>query len=249
MEKQNIGIYRFLNTTNGKSYIGRSNDLRHRYCEHINLLRKGIEPCTKLNRAWQKYGEESFVYEILCYCAEDMLNTLEKYYIQKFDSFKNGYNCTTGGGGIVGYRHTAKTKEKIGRASKGKTYSAEERKKMSERQKGRRLTDAHKKALSEAWNEDRRRLMTATRSGENNPNYGKTGRFACNRTAVISNTGDFFFTIADAAKWCNLSSRGNISSCCRGKRARAGRHPETGEPLTWCYASSDEIKYYEAKDS
>lgn len=249
MEKQNIGIYRFLNITNGKSYIGRSNDLKHRYYEHINLLRKGIEPCTKLNRAWQKYGEDSFVYEVLCYCEEDMLNTLEKQYIQKYDSFKNRYNCTKGGDGILGYRHTAEAKEKIGRAARGKAYTDEEKKKMSERQKGRRLTEEHKKALSEAWNEERRAFMTATRSGKNNPNYGKTGRLASRRTAVISNTGDFFFTVADAAKWCNLSSRGNISSCCRGSRARAGKHPVTQEPLIWRYANSDEIKYYEAKAS
>lgn len=50
---------------------------------------------------------------------------------------------------------------------------------------------------------------------------------------VQCNTGEIFNTIAEAAKWCNLKSQSNISSCCCGQRKSAGKHPITGEKLTW----------------
>ena len=65
--------------------------------------RKGKEP-TKFYRAISKYGWNSFHHEIIetveCDMVEELiaiLNSLEKQYIEKYDSFKNGYNSTTGG--------------------------------------------------------------------------------------------------------------------------------------------------------
>ena len=31
------------------------------------------------------------------------------------------------------------------------------------------------------------------------------------------------------------SSDGDIGRCCKGKRKTAGKHPETGEKLTWMF--------------
>lgn len=247
MRSAEIGIYRFVNNTNGKSYVGRSNDLRHRYTEHISLLRRNAEPCVKLNRAWQKYGEDSFSYEILCYCDESELNEKEVYYISLFDSFKNGYNCTMGGGGIVGYKHTDEAKEKIGRAFRGKPLPEGQKKLLSDLQKGKTLTEEHKQALRDAWTDERKKRLSETRSGENHPNYGRTGKDAYQRSPVICQTGELFYTIREAAKWCGLSSSGNISSCCRGIKAVAGKHPITNEPLKWKYATKDDITKFEAQ--
>ncbi len=205
------------------------------------MLRKGEEPCVKLNNAWKKYGEENFEYEILCFCDEGDLNEMEQMYIQKFDSYNNGYNCTLGGDGIVGYRHTDEAKRKIGDAFRGKHLPDDFKKKLSEIQKGKHLTEEHKHALSVAWTPERKTMMTRTRSGCNNPNYRKTGMNACNKMPIISSTGEFFFTLRDAANWCGLKSTGNISSCCRGKEKHVGIHPMTGEKLSWRYATEEEI--------
>ena len=48
------------------------------------------------------------------------------------------------------------------------------------------------------------------------------------------NTGQIFDTVTLAENWCNVSS-GLVSSCCKGKRETAGRHPVTSEPLYWEY--------------
>ena len=64
-------------------------------------------------------------------------------------------------------------------------------------------------------------------------------------------TGDVFGSINEACRWCNSTK---VGDCCRGYREHAGRHPETGERLSWKYANEDEevtiicnIKQYEDK--
>lgn len=54
-------------------------------------------------------------------------------------------------------------------------------------------------------------------------------------------TGDIFETITDAAKWANITSIGNISQVCKGKRKHAGQHPQTKQSLSWRYIQTDKI--------
>ena len=49
-----------------------------------------------------KYGLEHFSFEILEKCPKDSLNSREMFYIEKFDTFHNGYNMTIGGDGYRG---------------------------------------------------------------------------------------------------------------------------------------------------
>lgn len=50
------------------------------------------------------------------------------------------------------------------------------------------------------------------------------------------NTGEIFNTAKEAAKYFNMEkNNGNINRCCKGQRKTAGKHPQTGERLKWCY--------------
>ena len=100
----NFGIYSITNKINGKMYIGQTiNDFEKRWGEHKRELRKNIHCNDKLQRAWNKYGEESFEFEVVHICDElDNLNRLEVYYIYKYNSFNDGYNLTVGGDGVEG---------------------------------------------------------------------------------------------------------------------------------------------------
>lgn len=85
-------IYKITNIINNKSYIGQSTDYLRRFEEH---KRKAHKEKTKLARAIVKYGAENFAIESLGeyenYCE------MEIYFIEFYDTFKNGYNSTKGG--------------------------------------------------------------------------------------------------------------------------------------------------------
>lgn len=98
-----IGIYKITNQINGKSYIGQSVDIQRRWKEEKTraFIETNSEYKSSLSQAFRKYGVENFTFEVVCECNISELNELEKYYIQKFNTFKTnlGYNCTPGGDG------------------------------------------------------------------------------------------------------------------------------------------------------
>ena len=89
-----IGIYKITKISNGKSYIGQSNNIKRRFKEH---QQKGASSRIPLDIAIQKYGVQAFTYEILEECPLNKLNEREQYWINYYDTVNNGYNCSTGG--------------------------------------------------------------------------------------------------------------------------------------------------------
>jgi hypothetical protein len=96
------GIYKITCLVNNKSYIGQSVSIKRRWATHKRELASGVHYNTYLQRAYNKYGKENFVYEILELCPKEKLNEREQFYINIFDAFKNGYNCDLGGHNISG---------------------------------------------------------------------------------------------------------------------------------------------------
>lgn len=99
-----IGIYKYTNKINGHCYIGQSINLEKRqYCHKSSSFNANANDYnSQFHQAVRKYGWDNFAYEILAeltpeeYTAEG-LNTLERYFIKQYDSFRNGYNATEGG--------------------------------------------------------------------------------------------------------------------------------------------------------
>ena len=58
---------------------------------------------SKFARSIRKWGWNAFEGRVLEEVYEEDLNELEKFYIEQFDSYKNGYNSTLGGEGSSGY--------------------------------------------------------------------------------------------------------------------------------------------------
>ena len=96
------GIYKITCNQNNKVYIGQSTSIKRRWAQHRRDLKNNNHYNQYLQRAYNKYGEESFEYEILELCSADKLNEREKFYIKMFDSFQNGFNSDCGGSDISG---------------------------------------------------------------------------------------------------------------------------------------------------
>ena len=88
-------IYKITNCVNGKCYIGQTKQsLKTRWSQHKRSAKLGV---TTLYCAIQKYGIENFYIECLQEYTIEELDTLEIYWIAKFNSYKDGYNATPGG--------------------------------------------------------------------------------------------------------------------------------------------------------
>lgn len=89
-----IGIYSITNVANGKKYVGSTaKSFKSRWKKHITNLKSGGHTSHHLQNAWNKYGEDSFVFKVeeIVDDVGNLLN-LERDYINKYDSFNNGYN-------------------------------------------------------------------------------------------------------------------------------------------------------------
>lgn len=93
-------IYKITNNINNKIYIGKTNyNIEKRFREHILDSRRRKKEKRPLYNAMNKYGVENFSIEIVEECSPSMANEREIYWIEYYDSFKNGYNATIGGDG------------------------------------------------------------------------------------------------------------------------------------------------------
>lgn len=115
-------VYKITNKITNKSYIGCSkHSLEERWKSHVYKSNSGSPGY--LHRSIAKYGKDSFDRVVLekCYSHRQMFKSEIKY-IEKFDTFNNGYNLTKGGEGRLGgtYVPTKETLLKLSLALKGK---------------------------------------------------------------------------------------------------------------------------------
>lgn len=264
MKEVICGIYEIVNKTNGKKYIGQSVNIKKRWNRHRTELNNNEHCNSHLQNAWNKYGEENFVFNILSECVENQLNELEQMYIKEHKSYDPifGYNHTFGGDSgkrtpeaienirrsQTGKKLSNEHKDKISKGGIGLKRSEETKNKIRISKKGENLSDitiqkhidimlgANNPMFGKHHSENTRNKISEKISGENHPFFGKFGGDASHTCSVMClETGEIFEAIVLAQQWCGLKSASGIISCLHGRQKSAGKHPVTGERLHWKY--------------
>ncbi len=149
------GIYKITNTTNGKFYIGSSKNIDERWDNHKQYLRGNYHINPKLQNAWNKYGEDKFIFEIIeeTDSNQNVLFDRENYYLSSLKPYERetGYNIGSkaeGGDLITHNPNRDKFIEKMkiinlgeGNGMFGKTHNEETIKEMKKKSVGRYTLD------------------------------------------------------------------------------------------------------------
>lgn len=90
------GVYKIENINNGKKYIGSSKDIEKRFYQHKQELKNRTHHSVKLQHAWSKAkNKDIFLFDVV-EVVDDIsaLKEREQYYIDLFDAYYGGYNCS-----------------------------------------------------------------------------------------------------------------------------------------------------------
>lgn len=94
-------IYLITNLINGKQYVGQTvKGYLNRWqghCHYANRIKSNSKSLQLIDKVIDKYGIENFKIELLERVPIDQKDKKEQFYIQKYDTYNNGYNLTIGG--------------------------------------------------------------------------------------------------------------------------------------------------------
>lgn len=169
------GIYKIINVVNNKFYVGSAVDFTKRKRRHWWALRSQKHANKHLQSAWNKYGEQAFVFVVV----EDLLegsdiiaaeNVWLKECVGKDYCYNLATDATAPTRGWFGeknpmwgkrFSHTDEAKARISKASKERVQTEEEKVKRRKSLQGRIVTVSTRAKISAAL------------SGEGNYWYGK----------------------------------------------------------------------------
>lgn len=190
-------IYKATNIVNGKVYIGQTvKTLEERKAGHIESSKN---PVFRFHKAIARYGIDNFKWEVIDTATSiDELNQKEGYWIEFYNSYRNGYNGTKGD---LNPMNCSYVKEKH-----DKTMRSEEvRQKISNTMKqhirnGEFFTEEHRKKISEKLKGNKHGL------GKKRPQSAIKATIDALKKAVycIDKDGNFvkeFEYVKDAAQW------------------------------------------------
>lgn len=91
------GIYKIKCIPSNKIYIGQSINVDSRLNTHLNDLKNNNHCNTEMQNDFNTYGAVNFEFKVIASCEPEVLNCLEKYYIQKYCDLNRSYNMKAGG--------------------------------------------------------------------------------------------------------------------------------------------------------
>jgi group I intron endonuclease len=189
------GIYKITNTTDNKVYVGQAENLGTRYGRHLYRIKRKEHHNEHLQRSFDKYGEDKFIYEILEEIEDlSILDSREKHWIDHYGGINsdNTYNFKD----PLLNEHNDYVRNKMSKSSLGENnpnygnkWTDEQRKKMSESRKGKSWEELYGKKKANEMKENSAEAQKGRKHseetlnkirkaniGEKNPAHGKGDR-------------------------------------------------------------------------
>lgn len=142
-KKNKLGIYQIRNIINNKVYIGSTSDFKRREKDHLHDLEANKHHSYHLQKSYNKYGKDNFIFEILEEIKrienEDELKNIlikrEQHWLDKIKShnIEIGYNISPTASISLGIKRTPEFKEKIRITSLGRKHTEESKLKCKTR--------------------------------------------------------------------------------------------------------------------
>lgn len=217
------GIYVILQLSTGLHYVGSAVQLKRRWDRHRSDLMAARHHNQKLQRAWDKYGESDFRFDVAEECSPESLVEREQYWL---DNTRPFFNILRIAYSAIGYKHTAEAKMKMGERSRlawaatsveertrraanhakkicGSVHTESTRRKMSESHKGKALTEAQ--------------LFNLTLS--RNPESVAKRADAISRWYVVTNPDGVELEVKNMSAFCRSNDlcQSSMNSLARGK--------------------------------
>ena len=128
------GVYQIRNLINGKLYIGsaaQDRGLTKRWINHTTKLRTNKHHNRHLQKAWNKYGADTFWFEILEECKPEQCIEREQYYLDTLlfadcddNRFRQlGYNICRVADSCFGIKRSEETRAKMSKAQIGNQHA------------------------------------------------------------------------------------------------------------------------------
>lgn len=190
------GIYAIYCRISEKAYIGSTaKSFKDRFNDHKTKLRKTQHCSRHLQRAWDLYGKEGFIFLAIenFEGSPEQLVERENYYIDQCwaedkDCLYNSTRAAVGGApgikrseefkkkvsefmktrpnAMLGKKHSPETLQKMSEVKLGKTKGEDFKKKMSEIVKGRKWSEESKQAFRKPKSEEAKRKMSEAKKGK-----------------------------------------------------------------------------------
>jgi group I intron endonuclease len=171
------GIYRIRNLVNDKVYIGSTTEMG--FCErlkdHLRSLRRNAHGNSHLQHAWNHYGEDAFIFEILEPITDKtLIQEREQFHIDSV-SPEQRYNIAPAAPGRPLSNETkAKISARVSATLKGHFVSDETKRRLSESHLGKKKSPEVSKKTADALrgrtvSEEQRQKISNTLKGRKRP--------------------------------------------------------------------------------
>lgn len=147
------GVYMILHIGSDTRYVGSSaGRISDRWDSHRSALRHQKHRNPHLQSAWNKYGEDAFVFVVLENVAPADVLDAEEHWYQKFKrAGLRLYNIREHVKSQLGFKHSARSIEQISDANKRRVRSLGEREKLRQARLGKKLPEAVRERIAHDW--------------------------------------------------------------------------------------------------